>query len=53
MSKKDMEQMKKLLADKKAESKYLAEEKKVGSGYIEIMNKSKGKGQTRTKKIAQ
>ena len=47
----NMERMKKLLEDKKAKKKFLEEEKKVGSGWVEKMNKNKGNGPTRTKKI--
>ncbi len=53
MSIKDMEKMKELLATKKAEEGYLENEKKVGSGRVEKMNKNKGNRGIRTKKIAQ
>lgn len=53
MSAKDMERMKKLLAEKKANEGYLKSEKKIGAGWVEKMNKNKGNGPTRTKKISQ
>ena len=46
----DMEKMKQLLEAKKNQTKFLEEEKKVGSGWVEKMNKNKGNGPTRTKK---
>lgn len=49
----DMEKMKKLLEAKKNKTKFLAEERKVGTGWVEKANKNKGNGPTRTKKISQ
>lgn len=53
MDNKKMEKMKQLLEEKKAKEGYLQAEKKVGSGIVEKMNKNKGNGPTRTKKISQ
>ena len=53
MSKKDMERMKQLIEEKKNKQGYLKEESKLGSGFVEKMNKNKGNGPTRTKKIVQ
>lgn len=51
MSMKDIERMKQLLEEKKIKGGYLKEERKVGSGKVEKMNKNAGKGETRTKKL--
>lgn len=53
MSMKDIDQMKKLIAEKKAKNGFLQDEKKVGSGKVEKMNKNIGIDFTRTKKISQ
>jgi hypothetical protein len=45
----NMEKMREILEQKKAKQKFLQEEKKVGSGRVEKMNKNKGNGRTRTK----
>ena len=49
----DMEKMKKLLEAKKAKRKFLEEESKVGTGWVEKANKNKGNGPTNTKKLSQ
>lgn len=53
MAMKDMERLKQLIQDKKMKVGFLGEEKKVGSGKIEKMNKNLDSGGTRTKKISQ
>ncbi len=53
MSMKDMERMKKLIEEKKSKGGFLQEEKKVGSGKVEKMNKNIGMEFTRTYKISQ
>ncbi len=53
MSMKDMERIKKLLEEKKTKNGFLQEEKKVGSGKVEKMNKNIGIESTRTNKISQ
>ncbi len=53
MSMKDMEKMKKLIEEKKSKVGFLQEEKKIGVGKVEKMNKNIGLGSTRTKKISQ
>ena len=50
MSMKDMEKMKKLIEEKKSKVGFLQEEKKIGVGKVEKMNKNIGLGSTRTKK---
>ena len=52
MSMKDMERMKKLLDEKKSKDSFLQDEKKVGSGKVEKMNRKIGIDSTRTKKIS-
>ncbi len=42
--------MKQLLEAKKAKKKFLEEEKKIGAGWVEKLNKNKGNGPTRTKR---
>ena len=49
----DMEKMKKFLEEKKSKDGFLKDEKKIGSGKVEKMNKNIGIGSTRTKKISQ
>lgn len=53
MSMKDMERLKKLLEEKKAKGNFLQEEKKIGSGKVEKMNKNIGIDSSRTNKISQ
>jgi len=53
MSMQDMEKMKKLIEEKKAKGGFLQEEKKIGSGKVEKMNKNIGLDSTRTGKISQ
>ena len=53
MSMKDMERMKKLLEEKKSKGGFLQEEKKIGSGKVEKMNKNIETDSERTKKISQ
>lgn len=53
MAMNDMERLKKLIEEKKSKGGFLKEEKKVGSGKVEKMNKNIGIGATRTKKISQ
>lgn len=53
MSKKDMERLKKLIEEKKSKVGVLPNEKKIGSGKVEKMNRNIGNGDTRTKKISQ
>jgi len=53
MSMKDIERMKKLLDEKKSKGGFLPEEKMIGSGKVEKMNRNIGMGYTRTKKISQ
>ncbi|MFA9378719.1 MAG: hypothetical protein ACERKZ_18540 [Lachnotalea sp.] len=53
MSMKDMERIKKLLEEKKSKGSFLKDEKKIGSGRVEKMNKNIGIDSTRTNKISQ
>jgi len=53
MSMKDIERMKKLIDEKKSKGGFLPDEKKIGSGKVEKMNKNIGLDFTRTKKISQ
>ncbi|SHJ19181.1 hypothetical protein [Parasporobacterium paucivorans] len=53
MSMKDIEKLKKLLEEKKSKGGFLQNEKKVGSGKVEKMNKNIGIDSTRTNKISQ
>ncbi len=53
MSIKDMDRMKQLLEEKKAQNGFLKAEKKIGSGKVEKKNKNIGLEFTRTKKISQ
>ena len=53
MSMKDIERMKKLIDEKKSKGGYLPDERKIGSGKVEKMNKNIGLDFTRTKKISQ
>lgn len=53
MSNSNEDKMKQLIADKKAKRGFLDREKKIGSGKVEIQNKSMGHKATRTKKISQ
>lgn len=53
MSIKDIERMKKFLEEKKSKGGFLKDEKKIGSGKVEKMNKNIGIDSTRTKKISQ
>ena len=53
MPKNDMEKMKKYLEEKKSKSGFLQEEKKIGSGKVEKMNKNIRIDFERTNKISQ
>jgi len=53
MSMKDMEQMKKLIDEKKSKGVSLQDDNKVGNGKVEKKNKNIGLDFTRTKKISQ
>jgi len=53
MSKNDVEKMKQFLKEKKAKANYLQEEKKVGSGKVEKMNRKIGLEFVRPNKISQ
>ena len=53
MSKNDVEKMKQFLEEKKSKANYLQEEKKVGSGKVEKMNRSIGLEFVRPNKISQ
>jgi polysaccharide deacetylase 2 family uncharacterized protein YibQ len=53
MSLKDMDRLKKLLEEKKAKGRFLQDEKKIGSGRVEKMNKNIGIESSRTNKISQ
>jgi hypothetical protein len=53
MSLKDMDRIKKLIEEKKSKGSFLQDEKKIGSGKVEKMNKNIGIDSTRTKKISQ
>lgn len=53
MAMKDMEKMKQVIEEKKNKKGILPEEKKIGSGKVEKMNKNIGLDSTRTKKISQ
>ena len=53
MAMKDMDKMKKLIEEKKNKHGILPDEKKIGSGKVEKMNKNIGLDFTRTKKISQ
>ena len=53
MSMKDIEKMKKFIQEKKSKGGFLQDEKKVGCGKVEKMNKNIGIDSTRTNKISQ
>ena len=53
MSKNDVEKMKQFLKEKKAKANYLQEEKKIGSGKVEKMNRKIGLEFVRPNKISQ
>lgn len=53
MAMKDIERMKKVIEENKNKRGILRDEKKIGSGKVEKMNKNIGLDSTRTKKISQ